>query len=162
MVAQAFKKECQGYANAIKTCPDCYESRLNCGSQPNFFENVCTKPHLIVMAKFDGFPIWPAKLISFNDARRIATVQCFGDHEEADVTFDQCFLFSYEIRRRKDTKQISKLAKGDKVRKIDLRWCRYQFTTNFVICISGSRETHPKHCAQVRIVQSGPKHNSHK
>lgn len=120
MVAYALKKECQEYANVIKTCSDCYESRLNCEIQPNFFESVCTKPHLIVLAKVDGFPLWPAKLISYNDDRRIATVQCFGDHQEADVPFDKCFLYSNEIRRKKDKKHITNLEKGYKVRKIDL------------------------------------------
>lgn len=160
--ALELKEDCHEYADAIKTCTDCYESRLSYEIQPNFFESVCTKPHLLVLAKCDGFPLWPAKLMRYNNDNRIATIQCFGDHQEADVPFDKCFLYSNAFRRTKDKKHITNLEKGYKVRTVDLFAAAIILLQTLQSCISGSRKAHRKHRAQVRVIRSSPNQNSHK
>lgn len=78
---------------------------------------MCTKPHLLVFVKVEGFPIWPAKLFSVDDEKKTANIECFGDYEEDDVPFDRCYLYSTEIQREtsSDVKQQRQLDRGYKV-----------------------------------------------
>lgn len=90
---------------------------------------MCSKPHLLVFVKVDGFPIWPAKLFSVDDEKMTGNIECFGDYLEDDVPLERCYLYSTGIRHETSTdpKKQMKLKRGYKVIEIDpsIVGCRF-------------------------------------
>ncbi|XP_055306233.1 MYND-type zinc finger-containing chromatin reader Zmynd8-like [Sitodiplosis mosellana] len=64
-------------------CAECYM---------HDFSLVCTKPHLIVWAKWEECDHWPAKVMSIDG--QLVNVRFFGDHTQADVPASNCLLYS--------------------------------------------------------------------
>lgn len=106
---------CDRNVNSIKTCAECFEHWLD---NPNdYFVMVCSRPHLIVYAKAEGFPYWPSKVLFFVKRKKklnfylkkkkktfipkvmsikgnTANVAFFGDHTQADVPVNKCILYA--------------------------------------------------------------------
>lgn len=81
---------CDRDVKSIRKCSDCFESW---GQNPNdYFTNVCTKPHLIVYAKLDKFPFWPAKVLEVY--ANLVNVEFFGDHTQSEVSVQNCILYA--------------------------------------------------------------------
>ncbi|XP_031636683.1 protein kinase C-binding protein 1-like [Contarinia nasturtii] len=81
---------CHRDVKSIRTCSECF---TNWAADPDdYFTKVCSKPHLLVYAKFGDYPYWPSKLMTIND--RTANVVFFGDHTQADVPVEKCILYS--------------------------------------------------------------------
>lgn len=56
--------------------------------------NVCERPHLLVWAKIESYPYWPAKVMSYNDKH--VSVEFFDEHSTAEVEVGNCLLYSKE------------------------------------------------------------------
>lgn len=78
--------------DSIKLCDECYLRA--CDEPKTFFTGVCEVPHLIVWAKMRNYPHWPAKLMSIDGGT--VQVRFFGDHTNANVPANNCFLYSKE------------------------------------------------------------------
>lgn len=92
-IVNDFKKYCDFEIYDIKLCHECYKRK--CENIVNVLTAVCRVPHLVVWAKADSFPYWPAKLLSIeqNDAE----VVFFGEkNSTAQVSITKCLLFSQE------------------------------------------------------------------
>ncbi|XP_055306188.1 MYND-type zinc finger-containing chromatin reader Zmynd8-like [Sitodiplosis mosellana] len=92
---ESLLEQCQGDVKSITTCPDCFEYWIIDPS--NYFTRVCTKPHLLVLAKLTGHPLWPAKVMSIDKNTSMANVEFFGDHTQEDISFDNCYLYAKEL-----------------------------------------------------------------
>lgn len=58
---------------------------------------VCSKPHLIVWAKYTDYPYWPAKLLQICDTGKLPlNVLFFGSNDTGRVTYANCYLYSKE------------------------------------------------------------------
>lgn len=89
-VINGLSELCHRDVRSIRTCPECFENWAI--DSVNYFVKVCSKPHLIVYAKGNSFPFWPAKLMAINGA--MANVSFFGDHTQDDVPVNQCILYA--------------------------------------------------------------------
>lgn len=78
--------------STLKYCGDCY---MNVG-QPNGFTFVCSKPHLLLWVKFENHPYWPAKFVAVKKGPNRIHVQFFGEYTVADVSYQDCYLYSKE------------------------------------------------------------------
>lgn len=77
---------------SVKICNQCYE---NAHIYPDTsFVMPCNTPHLIIWAKPEGFPFWPAKAMTINDGK--VHVRFFEDHTISDLEPENCYLFSEE------------------------------------------------------------------
>lgn len=78
----------------IEMCSDCFD-RSN--TMANWFTEVCNPPHLLIWAKMNGYPYWPAKVIGVV-GRRFANIRIdvrfFGGHKRTKVPPANCKLFS--------------------------------------------------------------------
>lgn len=88
---QELLNACKAQLSHLKYCPECY---WNLNENPKMgFTYVCAQPHLLVWAKFDKYPLWPAKVMSVKDDG--IEVQFFGsDHPRSTVSANKCFLHS--------------------------------------------------------------------
>lgn len=106
---ETFLENCQRDIKSIKTCVDCFKYWIK--DRKNYFTRVCTKPHLLVFVKITGYPLWPAKVMSING--KMANVEFFDDHTQADIQLSKCFLYSEkcytEVRNDKDFKDALKV-----------------------------------------------------
>lgn len=71
---------------SVKGCAECYAHENN--DPLNWFPLTCNEPHLIVWADY-----WPAKVMSIS-VNGLLNVRFFGNHIHADVSAENCFLFS--------------------------------------------------------------------
>lgn len=78
--------------NDIKSCSECYVNRRK--KNKDWMIRACERPHLLVWAKFEGYPYWPAKVLSYND--RCVSVEFFDDHSTAEVEVGRCLVYSKE------------------------------------------------------------------
>lgn len=86
----ALLERCECDVKGIKTCADCFEHFII--DRNDYFTRVCAKPHLLVFAKMDGYPFWPAKLMSIDGDT--ANIEFFGDHTQNDIPLKKCYLYS--------------------------------------------------------------------
>lgn len=77
----------------ILLCNECYERK--CAHIQDVVTGVCEIPHLVLWAKCQRWPHWPAKAISILDGGQIE-VLFFNQHETAKVPYTRCMLFSEE------------------------------------------------------------------
>lgn len=84
------KTNCERAAKGIRACPECMENWSR--DRYDYFTKVCRKPHLIVTAKMDTAPYWPAKVMAMDGY--MAYVEFFGDHTQADIPSDKCHLYT--------------------------------------------------------------------
>ncbi|XP_074594102.1 uncharacterized protein LOC141849611 [Brevipalpus obovatus] len=78
------------FANLCPYCPLNYEDK-----RPAFlrsyekisphFITPCPWPHALVLAKFEGFPPWPAKILQYNPKNKLVDVVFFGTYEWGTV-----------------------------------------------------------------------------
>lgn len=85
-------RNCVEEIDSILLCGDCY---ANMG-QNGAFKLVCSKPHLVLWVKYSKFPFWPAKLISIKKGPKPIKVHFFQEHTVADVSYNDCLLYSKE------------------------------------------------------------------
>lgn len=83
------KKEIARDVKSIQDCAECFENWVH--DNFAYFVQVCNTPHLLVLAKFGGFRYWPAKVMSVAGDK--VTVEFFGDHSQADVPQENCYLY---------------------------------------------------------------------
>lgn len=88
---------CHRDARHIRNCAECYQSWVH--DPLCYFKKVCSKPHLIVFAKVEGFPYWPAKVMAIRGDT--VNVSFFGDHSQFDISVDNCFLYADRLPGRK-------------------------------------------------------------
>ncbi|XP_055306216.1 MYND-type zinc finger-containing chromatin reader ZMYND8-like [Sitodiplosis mosellana] len=87
--AKELKRECAHDVKSIRLCNECFDNWMK--DRNGYFVKVCAKPHLLVMAKYDCHPYWPAKVMSvFGDK---VNIEFFGDHTQADVSDSNCYLY---------------------------------------------------------------------
>lgn len=84
--------------DCMSKCFDCYSNE---DKDANWFEIVCRRPHCIVWAKLEGFPYWPAKVMSVDQSEDRVDVYFFGDHTYASISTSKCYLYSGVKRGRK-------------------------------------------------------------
>lgn len=89
---------CQDEIDSIEMCAECF---MTANSDPDWFVTVCSQPHLILWAKMDRFPHWPAKLMSITGKK--VNVRFFGSHDSAEVPIRMCYLFSSDKFRSYNT-----------------------------------------------------------
>lgn len=76
----------------IETCSECFYKANTCGE--DWFAEVCTRPHVLLWAKPNGMPFWPAKAMRV--AGGLVDVSFFGEHDHAVLPVVDCYLFSKE------------------------------------------------------------------
>lgn len=76
--------------SSVKKCTQCYHNAFE--FPENAFVMRCDAVHKVIWAKLDGFNYWPAKLMPISD--KIVDVRFFGDHTNASVNLDHCYLYS--------------------------------------------------------------------
>ncbi|XP_041482130.1 protein kinase C-binding protein 1-like isoform X2 [Lytechinus variegatus] len=91
--AKSFLKACETEMAEVELCPDCYLGAV-C-KQPQWFSEVCTKPHPLIWAKLHGFPFWPAKAMKEEDG--LIEARFFGQHDRAMIPAHNCFQYSTKI-----------------------------------------------------------------
>ncbi|XP_038208586.1 protein kinase C-binding protein 1-like isoform X2 [Zerene cesonia] len=89
--ARALVRLCRAEMGEIEACPECYAAAH--ARKPTWFTDVCSTPHVLLWAKLKGFPYWPAKGMSINNAG-LVDVRFFGAHDRAWVPAKDCFLYS--------------------------------------------------------------------
>lgn len=89
-VADELFELCHRDVKSIRACANCFEYWIN--DSDDYFTKVCDKPHMLVYAKLDRFPYWPAKVMSIHG--NVADVEFFGDHTQADIPMANCYLYS--------------------------------------------------------------------
>lgn len=69
-------------------CPECYiENNVH-------VLLACSRPHLVVWAQFEDYPIWPAKVLNIDKATETLEVLFFtAEYSTAKVSCDDCFLY---------------------------------------------------------------------
>lgn len=82
-------KTCERDASYIKNCAECFQYWIS--GEEDFFEMACSKPHLLVFAKFKEWPPWPGKVMEIYD--NSANIEFFGEHTEAEIPLESCFLY---------------------------------------------------------------------
>lgn len=87
--AENLKFFCEERMYELITCCDCYENHDSCD---DWFIKACKQPHLLVWAKFETYPFWPAKIISV--VRNKVYVRFFGEYEYGDLSVKDVFLLS--------------------------------------------------------------------
>lgn len=75
----------------ILSCAECYKNVYEYGE--NASVKICSKPHVLVWAKFQSYDYWPAKVLSVT-AKQKLYVRFFGDDSFAEMAPDQCLLFT--------------------------------------------------------------------
>lgn len=105
-VRKSILEICERDAKCIKTCIECFEYWVS--GNDDFFAMACSKPHLLVFAKVEEYPHWPAKVMEING--NTALVEFFGDHTQADVPLKSCFLYSesFESQNRSNDAKIKR------------------------------------------------------
>ncbi|XP_031636696.1 uncharacterized protein LOC116349425 [Contarinia nasturtii] len=91
--ADLLSERCNRDVQNIQLCSDCFESSYI--DPKHYFTRACDKPHLVVFAKLDNYPHWPAKLKQITGD--MATVEFFGDHTQAVVPVSSCILYSNDL-----------------------------------------------------------------
>lgn len=93
----------KGEIAVIRMCSECFEY-LN----ENQFELICRDPYLIVWAKQQKHPFWPAKLISVNSETKSTSLIYFGDkHYLASIPTKNCFMHSKLLGQPKQNQMPS-------------------------------------------------------
>lgn len=87
--ARELKRECAKDVKSIRECAECFQNWVN--DREGYFVKVCSKLHVLVLAKYDNFPYWPAKVMSVLGDK--VNVEFFGDHTRADVPEKNCYLY---------------------------------------------------------------------
>lgn len=88
--ANGLQEISQSDAKGIEACAECVENWRN--NRDDYFTMACSTPHLLVFAKLDEFPYWPAKAMSLVGGT--VYVEFFGDHSHADVPPSNCQLYT--------------------------------------------------------------------
>lgn len=83
---------CEDEIKSIDTCKECFVSDSNGGTS---FSMICSKPHLVLLTRMDGYPHWPAKLMYVNGDH--ALVRFFGDHTSYKSPINRCWLYTRSI-----------------------------------------------------------------
>lgn len=81
---------CNNELYDISLCAECYERK--CMGVENVITDVCSVPHLVVWAKLEEYPYWPAKVVAVN--KKKVEVIFFGQHDTASICYTKCKLFS--------------------------------------------------------------------
>lgn len=89
-LVESFVKFCEDESYDIGLCAECYE-RKRTGVE-NVVTTVCNVPHLVVWAKMDSYPYWPAKIVAVKKKR--VEIIFFGQHDTASIKYTKCRLFS--------------------------------------------------------------------
>lgn len=89
------KRDWRRELDVIRKCIDCYVLWTEKDEDEDYFTFVCTKPHLLVFVKDSKeSSLWPAKVTCVNNDGMTVSVECFGDHLQAEYPFEQCYLYS--------------------------------------------------------------------
>lgn len=91
-MVEYFVRFCEDELYDIELCAECYERK--CMGIENVITNVCAVPHVVVWAKLEGYPYWPAKVVAIN--KRKVEVIFFGQHDTASIPYTRCRLFSQQ------------------------------------------------------------------
>lgn len=76
----------------IRLCYECYKNANQ--FKDNWFTMPCENPHLLVWAKYESYPYWPAKLMSMNDNNKV-DVRFFGvEHKRTVLPAKDCYMYS--------------------------------------------------------------------
>lgn len=110
-----------------KRCYDCYLNEYN---EENWFTMVCSKPHCVVWAKVNEGPFEPAKVMSVNEQNEVH-VCFFGDHQNAIVPADKCFLYSYIIPER--TRRRSSIDKSRSEKAVSTNALNVSVSLTFIV-----------------------------
>lgn len=98
----------------IEICGQCFVRAMDLS---DWFTEVCDPPHLMVWAKLAGYPYWPAKVIGITSSSNRIDVRFFGDHDMANVSAQDCFLYpSKNPNRRLDEHGNHDVKRAEKVR----------------------------------------------
>lgn len=87
--ANAFQKACFDEVFYLNTCRDCFK---NSNERADWFTTVCQTPHLLVWAKTEQLPYWPAKV--FTVKGNLIGVRYFGNHERSFIPQNNIYLFT--------------------------------------------------------------------
>lgn len=96
-MANELSELCRHDVKNIRSCGDCYSYWVE--DPDNYFTKVCKIPHVIVFAKVKGFAYWPAKLMTIKN--KTINVEFFGEHTQADIPAENCFLYSKKYPDKK-------------------------------------------------------------
>lgn len=89
-IAELLKNVIIEEIDGLCKCSDCY---ANAHAHPDdWFTMVCSAPHIVAWAKFQGCNFWPVKVMSAVGKK--LSVRFFGDHTHADIAATKCYLFS--------------------------------------------------------------------
>ncbi|CAK8681281.1 unnamed protein product [Clavelina lepadiformis] len=92
-IAKTIIKIAQHEMTEIEVCPECY---LNaCRKRDNWFCEPCHDPHVLVWAKLQGFPHWPAKALRVE--KGLVDARFFGQHDRAWIPLSGCYIMSKEM-----------------------------------------------------------------
>nr|CAB3267963.1 protein kinase C-binding protein 1-like [Phallusia mammillata] len=92
-IAKSIVKICQHEMSEIEVCPECYLN--SCRKRENWFCEPCKEPHILVWAKLQGFPHWPAKALRID--KGMVDARFFGQHDRAWIPLSGCYLMSKEM-----------------------------------------------------------------
>ncbi|KFB49073.1 kinase C-binding protein 1 [Anopheles sinensis] len=76
---------------AIRKCQECYIARQELPA--HWFQEPCSRPHLLVWAKVRGFRFWPGKVMEVLPNGRV-DVHFFGTHNTATIRASECLVYS--------------------------------------------------------------------
>lgn len=112
-IARELETWCAKEMYDIEICSQCFSRTMDSN---DWFTDICDPPHLLVWAKLAGYPYWPAKLIGILSTANRLDVRFFGDHDMANVSAQDCFLYpSKNPNRRLDEKTEQQIEASEKV-----------------------------------------------
>lgn len=130
-IARQLETWCGKEMYDIEICGQCFIRAMDL---TDWFTEVCDPPHLLVWAKLAGYPFWPAKVIGITSTANRLDVRFFGDHDMANVSAQECFLYpSHNPNRRLDAETEQEIKSAEKVRKtiFKLKFDRLNSIINF-------------------------------
>ncbi|XP_037956524.1 protein kinase C-binding protein 1 isoform X2 [Teleopsis dalmanni] len=115
LIVKQILKSCKQESNEIESCSECY---LNAHTRSDWFEDVCSQPHILLWAKLKGFPYWPAKAMGLGQ-NTLVNVRFFGKHDRAFVPLKECYLYS-ELDPKMQTGKRTARELADCIKEVEL------------------------------------------
>lgn len=112
-IAREMEEWCEKEMYDFEMCDQCFERAVGTG---NWFTELCNPPHLLVWARLNGYPYWPAKVIGIQSSANKLDVRFFGEHAMAKVNVQDCLIYpSKDPNRPLDEKTEKSIKAAAKV-----------------------------------------------
>lgn len=130
-ISRQLEQWCAKVMYDIEICGQCFIRAMD---MTDWFTEVCDPPHLLVWARVEGYPFWPAKVIGILTTANRLDVRFFGDHDMANVAAQDCLLYPSKNPNRHINPSVEKEFKAS------IKVCTAPLNEKFAIISNNSIE----------------------